>query len=246
MADELLKGLGRLQRVQQAQSAAAEAREDAATKELLRPLDDAEQADILAGLLAADEQATTPVAEAKTDVAAGAGDVVPLVRPRRRWLTGITALAAAATLFLVLRPGEQADALPRYGVTQASGEAIVRGEDPAVVSTLVVRPDTTIELIVAPASAIDGPVDLRVVASQGEQRRWIDATAMRSISADGVIRLRGRASAWLDLPPGTWTLTLVIGRPDHLPADLAAYTAAADDPHDHGWQLQRVEVQVEG
>ncbi len=261
MADELLKGLGRLQRAQQAESAAAGARDDADTDELLRPLDAAEQAEILAGLLEPREQAAspaptlalTPVAEASEPTkiaghadAGGASNVVPLVRPPRRWIAGVTALAAAAALFLVLRPGGPAEGLPLYGVTQASGEAVVRGDGPATASTLVVRPGTTVDLIVTPASAIRGPVDLRVVASQGEQHRWIDVTAVRSTSADGVIRLRGRAGAWLDLPPGTWTLTLVIGRPDRLPADLAAYAAAADRPQDHGWQLQRVEVQVEG
>ena len=272
MADELLKALGRVQGAQQAERERLHAA-GAAVDELLRPLDADEQASILDAVFGGGEARAggevvplvgaagggAPVVPAagceavpmgsaatKGGPLATSGEVVPLAPARRRWIAGAGSLAAAAALMLVLWRDDGADdpGLPLYSVVQAGGEASERGE-PEAAKLLRLRGDTAIDWRLAPASAVDGEVGLRVVAHQGEVSRWVSVDGVTEVAASGVIRLRGRAGAWLGLPPGLWTLNLVIGRPDRLPATLDAYSAGVDRPREHGWQIERVQVQVE-
>lgn len=236
MADELLKALGQLQRRQQAER----------TRDGPDPptLDATDQASILAAVLGD----APPAAIVKASEPGGA-TVVPLTRARTRrgWLAGIGSLAAAAALFLVLRTGDgdAGIALPAYDLVQAGGEASVRGSQPTSTGPLILRADTAIDWRLAPVRAAEGPVGLRLIASQAEDRRWIAVDPALAVSADGVLRLRGRAGAWLGLPPGVWTLTFVIARPDQLPIDLPAFVQGRDRSAERGWQLQQVQVQIE-
>lgn len=241
MADELLKALGRLQRAQQSEQAGD------GPDGPLAPLDAEEQANILAAILG-DSGATEAAGGPPPAAMVGEATVVPLARARARrgWLAGVASLAAAAALVVALRAGEGEPELPNYSITRASGEASTRGVEPASAATLRLRADTAIDWIVAPEAAAHGAVGLRLVASQGEQRRWIAVEGLQSVSADGVIRLRGRAGAALKLPAGPWTLTFVIARPERLPADLDAFVAGRESAVSRGWQLQQVEVQIEG
>lgn len=262
MADELLRALGRVQGAQQAERERVHASPAAATDELLRPLDADEQASILDAVLGSaasgkDVAARTEPAGVGTGAGtvggAGAregGVVVPLVRPpaRRAWLAGAGSLAAAAALMVVLwrsDGGGDDVGLPAYSVVEAGGEASVRGE-PERAEVLRLRADTALDLRLAPARPIDGEVGVRVIATQGDVSRWVDVDGAVEVANSGVIRLRGRAGAWLALPPGAWTLELVIGRPDRLPDDLEAYRSGVDRPQARGWQIERVQVQVEG
>jgi hypothetical protein len=231
MTDELLKALGRVQRAQQTEQArAGEAAED-----WQRPLTEGEQATILAAVLGE----------------APATNVVPLARPRTRvrWLAGATTLAAAAALLLFVQfggeTGDHGPALPSYSLTRASGEMSVRGSEPND-APIVLRSDTAIDWTLTPATATREPVDVRVVASQGDTRRWIASETARAVSADGVVRVRGRAGTWLQLPPGAWTLTFVLGRADALPRTVEDFEAGFERAQERGWQLQRVQVQIEG
>lgn len=248
MADELLKALGQLQRAQQS----GRTRDGPE----LAPLDADEQASILDAVLGPAEavgagatkvRATETSAPASTGSAAG---VVSLdrARARRGWLAGAGSLAAAAALFVVLRGGEGGDGaeIPDYAITRAGGEVLSRGSEPTAAAIVRLRGDTAIDWIFTPAEPARAPVDLRLIASSGEQTRWIAVEAVRSISPDGVIRLRGRAGAWLDLTPGTWTLTFVIARPERLPTDVDAFTHGREAPAQRGWQLEQMQVQVEG
>jgi hypothetical protein len=258
MADELLKALGQLQRAQQT----GRTRDGPGLAPEFGPLDADEQASILdavfgpatgasaAATATATATSTSTEAPAPAPPGASGADVVPIARARARrgWLAGVSSLAAAAALFVVLRSGDGGDApgVPDYAITRAGGEVLSRGTEPAADTTVRLRGDTAIDWIVTPAEPVRGPIDLRVVATKGEERRWVAVDAVRSISADGVIRLRGRAGAWLDLTPGTWTLTLVIARPERLPSDLDAFVHGADRPAERGWQLEQMQVQIEG
>lgn len=159
-------------------------------------------------------------------------------RRRARWFAGLGSLAAAAALALVLLRGggEPSLDLPAYALVRG-GDATSRSHAPSAPS-LRLRVDSPVDLVLAPATPVTGPVEVRLVASQAGTARWLvpDAT----VSADGAIRLRGTA-AW-GLPAGRWQLAVLVGRPDRLPADLAAWQAATTPD----WQVLALELEVVG
>ncbi|MCY1056508.1 hypothetical protein [Nannocystis sp. SCPEA4] len=228
MADELLNALGRLEREQRA--AAAQRDDDP----LVRPLAADERETLLNGVLG---RLQTPAS------AAPPSDVVALApRRRARWLAGLGSLAAAAVVAIVLLRGggEPALDVPAYALIRG-GDATSRSHDaPPSPAPLRLRADSPVDLVLAPATPVAGPVDVRLVASQDGASWWISGDA--TVSSDGVVRLRGQA-AW-GLTPGRWQLAVLIGRPDRLPADLAAWErAAAGAPE---WQVVSLELEVVG
>jgi hypothetical protein len=228
MADELLNALGRLEREQRA--AAAQRDDDP----LVRPLAADEREALLAGVLG---RLQTPAS------AATPSNVVALApRRRARWLAGLGSLAAAAAVAVVLLRGggEPALDLPAYALVRG-GDATSRSHDaPPSAAPLRLRADSPVDLVLAPATPVAGPVDVRLVASHEGVSRWISGDA--TVSSDGVVRLRGQA-AW-GLTPGRWQLAVIIGRPDRLPADLAAWERAAAGAPD--WQVVSLELEVVG
>lgn len=229
MADELLNALGRLEREQRA--AAAQRDDDP----LVRPLAADEREALLNGVLG---RLQTPAS------AASPSNVVALApRRRARWLAGLGSLAAAAAVAIVLLRGggEPALDLPAYALVRG-GDAASRSHDsPPSPAPLRLRADSPVDLVLAPATPVAGPVDVRLVASQGGgNSRWISGDA--TVSSDGVVRLRGQA-AW-GLTPGRWQLAVIVGRPDRLPADLAAWERAAAGAPD--WQVVSLELEVVG
>jgi hypothetical protein len=234
MADELLNALGRREREQRAEAARASERPDA--DPLVRPLAADEREALLAGVLGRLQPATP------SDVAATPPDnVVPLApRRRARWLAGLGSLAAAAAVTFILLRGDGGPALdlPDYTLTRG-GDATSRSTDTPVSSQLRLRSDSPVDLVLAPDARVAGPVGARVIATRDGHSQLLAADV--DVSPDGVIRLRGR-SAW-GLAPGRWRLAVVVGRPDALPADLAAYERAAATPP---WRVIPLELEVVG
>jgi hypothetical protein len=142
-----------------------------------------------------------------------------------RWLgAAVVASAAAAGLVLVLRPGTPA--LPRYADTFVGGDVLVRGGPDTTAADApggVLRPDSKIEWVMRPVTAVSGEVEVRgFIVAGGVGKRWPLAA---EISAQGAVRIAGRVTD-LGIPLGASRLVVSVGRPGTLPD----YPPAIDRP----------------
>lgn len=206
---------------------------------LLGPVGEAERdawVDRLAAAVAARGEGEATQAKPREE-SGGAGAAVVSLAQRRRTLgawasTGLGVLAAAA-LALWMMPRDDGPA-PVDGVGTLPGfSLVVRNETVQDVRSGAAEPgpvpryraDTQVRWIVRPERSVPGALGLRVLAEAvgaGPEpaRRLVDPGAVE-VSERGVIELRGAFGAMLELPPGRWSLRLVVGNPP--PPDLAAF-----------------------
>jgi hypothetical protein len=263
MADELLRALGKRQREEPAAAVPSETNDqtmhpstagDERAGDMLRPFDEGERASLLDAVFerldaggeaggADDEDEPTTVAAPSADAA----KVVELLPRRSRMRVGVIAiaasLAAALLLWLVVRPAQTPDrpavaALPEYTITQLrGGDATMRSEPSAPPSAITLAPGKAIDFIVTPSTPVHGPVGVAVLATP-ERGAPVLTRVEAEISAEGVVRLRGPIDALGPDAPGTWTVDLLVARPEALPNDADA--AMADGP----WSRSRIEVTI--
>lgn len=153
---------------------------------------------------------------------------------RTAWVVAATAVAAAVLAVLTLSPKRQptppstpgdpatGSTLPTFALTvRDTSVQTIRGE-PDLTKPARYQPTSQIHWVLSPLRPQDGPLGVRVLATddQGERRLLTPATPRRL--DNGAIELEGRLSQQLELPAGRWTLRFVIGEDASLPADLAA------------------------
>jgi hypothetical protein len=171
-------------------------------------------------------------------------------RPRRApraWQLGIAAglaLAAGFAVWSARVPSApvamtQGDALPAYALVTSSGDRATRGaEAPPSSDAIEVAPDSTLDVLLRPATVVKGPVSVRAFlapADGGAVRDW--APELR-VSADGAIAIQGTAGELLGAPEGTWDLVFALGRPSDLPGSAEAVgRALAGSETARRWQL---------
>jgi hypothetical protein len=182
------------------------------------------------GARAADEASRDEPADA-----AGAA-VVSLEERRGRRMTWATAglgilAAAALTLWMVPRDHGAArvdgmSSLPGFGLV-VRNETVrdVRSADADPTQVPRYRSDTRVHWVVRPERSVSGSLGLRVLAEavgpgSEPSRRLVDPGAVE-VSDRGVIELRGTFGSMLALPPGRWSLRVVVGDPP--PSDLDAF-----------------------
>jgi len=173
----------------------------------------------------------------------------PRSRARMLWLSGTGASVAAAALLLwMLRPGDES---PGAETDDALGVEV--GDAPGVLEAvalpgfgLVVRNETvrenrstsgseaiaryqassSIHWVIRPERSVEPPLRLVVLAETSSpelpSRLLIYPNAIE-VSPRGVIELRGPLEDVLPLAVGRWSLTMVVARPDALPADLTQF-----------------------
>jgi hypothetical protein len=230
--DELLDDLGRLARAQEAQASAGEVDAD----ELLRPFDAAAHDRIAARVL----PLVQPEHQA-TDAPRGrlSSSQSALRRPRsRRWSVAvIPALAAAAVLLWYFWP--RADApLPRYALELRGGMSAERG--PTAAPTLRVGSGDIVSAVLRPATAVSGPVEVRVFV---DGRAVPDAPGrVVEQSAAGALRISGLGPVLAALTPGRYLLQFAVGRPGSLPEAL---TEMRPGPSDAASDVQILSYEVE-
>ena len=190
----------------------------------------------IAAMLLARPTGTARIASAEPNAGAQAGsgaDIVSLTdarRWRRRVLTVVLPLSAAAGLVLALGPLSR-DAttlppLPVYEVTAQGGLKDVRGGPVEPVGNgAAPRPerialDTELTVHVRPAIAVEGPVSVRAFAIREGTAH--ELTAQVELAPSGAAAVRVRPGAAI-VKPGRATLGILIGRV----ADVRATT-----PHD--------------
>ena len=195
------------------------------------------------------------VAAATAELARGPAPEKPLPRllPFRRaaarfevWLG--TAAMAAAALFLLLRtPGFSA--LPVYTAELSGGTQAVRGGEPGPAPGVqVFVPGSLLTLTVRPERTVEGALEARSFLASatgaGEILPWNPEP--RFEMAGGSVRLRGTLGREIRLPPGTWRIWVVVGRPDKLPsASELASAVRAGRTRQAAWQAVSVELRVD-
>lgn len=214
--------------------------EIAALAEVLRPVDEAERdawVDRIAGALDGAGQGDADAPEAVEPEEPATATVVSLSERRSRapWMAAAVGLLAAAALVLWLRPrgggesgpGATGLSLPPFSLTvrNETVREIRSGDaDPSDVAQYL--PTTQVRWIVRPERSVPESLGVRILAEpvSGGERRLLDPKA--KVSDRGVIEIRGTFKEVMGLPPGRWSLRMVVGAPP--PADLAEVDGGGD------------------
>lgn len=192
----------------------------------------------------------------------GAGEAAPVIsldaarrrRKRFAWGGAIAALAAAAMIFIVVRPGagpEQpghtpgapggASSLPGYEMDFAGGQKSVRsgGHDApnAISGVPLLREGARYTLTIRPETPVDTPVEVAVFLVSGETVKAIEAKV--ETSEEGAARVVGELPA--GIPVGQWELVALVGDSDALPADGVTASALTEGPR---LKVMRQKVEV--
>jgi hypothetical protein len=186
--------------------------------EAFRPLGPEFQARVVRAI-----QEQSPAPEASREV-----DTAPSKQPAKRWsfpwhpwrFAGWSAAAATAALALLLRLPVAPPPMPGYVAELSGGIQAMRGDQPGQTPTF--SQGSRFELVARPETAVSGPVETRYFLGRGDTLSpW---SAPEVITTDGSVRIAGTVGREILIPPGEWTLFVVVGRPGRLPdaAELRA------------------------
>lgn len=121
----------------------------------------------------------------------------------RRWrgpVLGVALALAAAAALWVARPGP---ALPDYAIELSAGDQAVRGT-PGVAEAPTFRRDSLVDLVLRPATAIEGEVGARAeLVGEGEP---IPVELAFEVRPGGAVTYAGAAAPLFVAPPGRYTL----------------------------------------
>ncbi len=142
---------------------------------------------------------------------------------RRIALGGVGAVAAAAMMAFALRA---AAPIPPYRVEARAGETPSRAPDAVPSTSLVLRPDNHLLLVLRPETEVEGVISVKAFLTGASGTRAFDAPF--EIAETGLVRLAGRTDdLFRDVPPGGYDLVVFIGREAHLPKSAADVDATA-------------------
>ncbi len=135
----------------------------------------------------------------------------------RLWAPMLAVAASALLFFAWQRDRASPPQLPQY--EEVSFHGGIRGTRAEAVSTdgevPRFRDGALLRWRVTPARAVEAPIGVRVDA-RGPHDRCLTLAEEPRIEASGAVEVMGPADALLGLPPGTWTLTLLVGSTDAL------------------------------
>ncbi|HET6583578.1 MAG TPA: hypothetical protein VFG69_09020 [Nannocystaceae bacterium] len=218
MDDELLRALARHHRRTHGETdpgmpPTSDGSADERAAELSRPLSAQERDSVLDAVFSA------------VDASADAGSA-PVARSSAKRgviaVIGVAVAIAAALVLWIARPGGNAAVeLPAYSITSLKGGvATVRAEPTEVDRELLLEGDANeIDVVVTPASAVQGPLAVTLVAQAPDEAPRMTIAESAEISESGAIRLRGRVTRFLRLPPGAWQLWVVVTPANRVPKD---------------------------
>jgi hypothetical protein len=161
------------------------------------------------------------------------------------WL-GAAAAVAAVLVFLV-RGLTALPPLPVYTADLEGGTQAFRGEPASSSDPQVFVPDSLLTLEVRPQQPVEGPVEVRgflaPAAGAGEIVPWQPETGFEV--AGGSVRLRGTVGREIQLPPGTWRLWIVVGRPGEVPGESEIVDALLSGrTRQEDWQAISADLRV--
>ncbi len=146
--------------------------------------------------------------------------LLPFPLPFRQWrFAGWSAASALATAaIVVMRLWPPLPPLPEYSMDDITKNvSAMRGEESLGVPVLA--PGDGFTVIVRPATGVSSGSELeaRCFLARGRDRQSLKVQP--EIYPNGLVTIK--ASLGSDIPPGTWTLWAVVGRPDKLPDPAA-------------------------
>jgi hypothetical protein len=229
MTDDPLRVLGEAQREADA-IPSDDSPMSAELENLLEPFDGDERAQLLDGVFARlDSGEASPETELDAEEDADAEPVATPIdlaaeRKSRRsaWIGVAVAVAAALLLWFGLSrgpSGPQPSGLPAYGITQLEGgPKTMRSDDEGVPTRLELSAEDRIEVVITPASPVKTKVAAAVLAvpEGGGEPIYAPLTA-EVVPETGVVRIAGPLRDFVQLSPGSWHLTVLIGAPNALP-----------------------------
>ncbi|HET9767158.1 MAG TPA: hypothetical protein VFS60_09935 [Thermoanaerobaculia bacterium] len=158
--------------------------------------------------------------------AANGGKLLPFpVRRLAVWGTAVGA-ATAAMVAMLVRILVPLAPLPVYSIAEISGASrTTRGE---LIEAPRFAPGDRCQVVLQPATAVPRAGSLRAEAflvGGGELRPW--EVKGEVVESTGAVRVSGRLAP--ELPAGTWTLWLIVGRKGTLPdaASVRTFSTAA-------------------
>lgn len=181
----------------------------------------------------------TPATDQSGSQAESATNVIALDERRSTtgWIVAAVGVLVAAALVLWLVPRDGGPTSPGQASTPPGFSLLVRNETVQEIrsaddasspeATAQYQPTTSVHWVIRPEQSVDATLAVRVLAeSEGAdnsgERRLLDPGPV-SVSERGVITIRGAFGDVIDVPPGRWSLKLVVAQ--EAPADLAALDA---------------------
>lgn len=144
-----------------------------------------------------------------------------------KWLAPL-ALAAGLALFLL--PNAPSPPLPDYGLELRGQVRQQRSLDTPLPGGIPqLAPDSTVRLLLRPATSVEGAVEVRMMAESAAGGLQLPLPVEPQTTELGLLRLEATASE-LGLTTGIWTLTVAVARPEYLP-DWQELPTAASDPY---------------
>jgi len=187
-----------------------------------------------------DAEARSRIAERLVPTVVTQGSVQSVIPIWKRVPWVVVPVAAAALVMLWLMQPTKLSPLPGYSATAEGGQSTVRStlSDAGFV---VLKPDSTLTLVLRPATEVKGPVTARFYAKQGDR---LDVLALEAeAAAAGALRVKRTAAEIFAQRRGRWTLIAVVGRPEALGIGVES-KAKGETSSGPGWQRVSVEVML--
>lgn len=207
--------------------------------ETYRPLGDEFQERVVAALRA------QPGGGAEAPDRAAPGRTPAETPPRRLWLATAALVMLAAALSLVFLPSGPPPPLPAYQVALEGGVHTQRSIDEIPADARRYAPGSRWELLLRPASPVEGDVAVACfLARDGDPRPWDPPV---EISPAGSVRIAGRIGEEIEIAPGAWTVWIAVARPDDLPTvtELRARLSRAPGEDPEVWSLHRADFVID-
>jgi hypothetical protein len=167
-------------------------------------------------------------------------------RRRQRWWIPAAAALAAASVLLLLWPS-RLPPLPTYGLELEGHVSTLRAPGPeAAAGRRVFVPGNRLRLVLTPAVAVEGPVEVRAFVLSSGVLTLLDAPPP-AVSEGGAVLVEGEVGADVRLPAGDLHLLVAVGRPGSLPSgeELRSLLAESDGAREDAWTAWNVALVVE-
>lgn len=141
--------------------------------------------------------------------------------------------AAVVALGLVgIRLHFEPPTVPAYSLATDGGDALV-------------RPGTTFDMVLRPASPVEGAIGARAfLLRDSEVRPW---SCPSSVGLDGSVHIGGPVDAlFAGIPAGSWEVAVAVGRPEVLPTAPGDITHSREgDTRPSAWRVVRERIRLE-
>jgi hypothetical protein len=170
-------------------------------------------------------------------------------RPTRRLFVAVAfgaPLAAAASALLLMGPRGEPTELPGYELEASGGLRALRGPaDTRAVEPQKLAPSSVLRVVLRPAIAVDGPVQVAVFVAQRGQMNDVEVVSPPvEIAPTGAIAVHAEAGPTFGARRGPWELRLVVSRPEL--ASRSAELGRGPESSGDGWQRLTVPIELVG